>query len=691
MSRDQARATHRFRPASLDALNFLLADVRGALGPYLHVFLVTQQQWNQSTVGLVTALSGWLGLAMQTPIGAAIDTTPRKRGAIVVTLAVLAAGAVCIFVAPRFWPVLVANAAMAVVGDVFAPAVAGLTLGLGSPQALARRLGRNAAFDHAGNGAIAAVAGAVGWLCSQRAVFLLAPVCAVLAAATTLSIPAAAIDARRARGAQEGQEGESTPAIASPRVLLACRPLVIFGGCTLLFHLANAPLLPLVGQKLAVAHPTWATAMMSSCIIAAQLVMAPLAVLVGRTADTWGRKPLLRITAPLSGRVGLRLVDPGNFVQTTDTTGIVVLTQLQPIAVVFTIPEDNIPSVLDKLNAGAHLPVEAYDRAAQRLLATGSLLTLDNEVDQTTGTVKLKAVFPNIDNHLFPNQFVNARLQLDVKRGATVVPAVAIQRSPRGPFVYVVKPDRQSRRARSRSVSPTAMTSRSTRGCASGSRSWPMAPTACATAAVWRCRQGAAHEPVPSVHPATRRHHAADGGHPARRGPGLPPAAGLRPARGGLPDHPGGHLLPRGQSRRHGVRGHGAPGAAVRADAGPAPDDLHELQRQLGHRLAVRPEPRARRRRAGGAGGHQRGCHAPAERSAEPAGVQQGEPCRCADPDAGADVDHPAAAAGRGSRRHPAGPEDRPAAERGAGQHQLVGSGRPCACRPTRWLWRPTT
>jgi membrane fusion protein, multidrug efflux system len=146
-----------------------------------------------------------------------------------------------------------------------------------------------------------------------------------------------------------------------------------------------------------------------------------------------------RITSPISGRVGLRLVDPGNFVQTTDTTGIVVITQLQPITVVFTIPEDNIPSVLDKLNAGADLPVEAYDREQQRKLSTGTLLTLDNEIDQTTGTVRLKAVFPNTDNRLFPNQFVNARLQLDVKRGATVVPAAAIQRSPRGPFVYVVK------------------------------------------------------------------------------------------------------------------------------------------------------------------------------------------------------------------------------------------------------------
>jgi membrane fusion protein, multidrug efflux system len=148
-----------------------------------------------------------------------------------------------------------------------------------------------------------------------------------------------------------------------------------------------------------------------------------------------------RITAPISGRVGLRQVDPGNIVHATDTTGLVVITQLQPIAVVFTIPEDNIPSVLDKLNAGANLPVEAYDRAQRQKLSTGSLLTLDNEIDQTTGTVRLKAVFPNTDSHLFPNQFVNARLQLDVTHGATVVPTVAIQRSPRGPFVYVVKPD----------------------------------------------------------------------------------------------------------------------------------------------------------------------------------------------------------------------------------------------------------
>jgi multidrug efflux system membrane fusion protein len=148
-----------------------------------------------------------------------------------------------------------------------------------------------------------------------------------------------------------------------------------------------------------------------------------------------------RVTSPIRGRVGLRLVDPGNVVHAADTTGIVVITQLQPITVVFTIPEDSIPSVLDKLRGGVPMPVEAYDREQRRKLAVGALLTVDNQIDQTTGTVKLKALFPNTDTRLFPNQFVNARLRLDVERGATAVPAAAIQRSARGSLVYVVKPD----------------------------------------------------------------------------------------------------------------------------------------------------------------------------------------------------------------------------------------------------------
>jgi membrane fusion protein, multidrug efflux system len=148
-----------------------------------------------------------------------------------------------------------------------------------------------------------------------------------------------------------------------------------------------------------------------------------------------------RITAPITGRVGLRLVDQGNLVRANDANGLLVITQLQPITVVFTIPEDSLPAVLDKLKAGERLTVEAFDREQKRKLATGTLLTVDNQIDPNTGTVRLKAVFPNEDGELFPNQFVNARMLLDVKRDTTLVPSAAVQRGPQGTFVYVVKGD----------------------------------------------------------------------------------------------------------------------------------------------------------------------------------------------------------------------------------------------------------
>ncbi|MFI5398403.1 MAG: MdtA/MuxA family multidrug efflux RND transporter periplasmic adaptor subunit [Candidatus Binatia bacterium] len=148
-----------------------------------------------------------------------------------------------------------------------------------------------------------------------------------------------------------------------------------------------------------------------------------------------------RIIAPISGRVGLRPVDAGNIVHANDQNGLVVITQVQPIAVLFTIPEDNLPPVVAKLRAGERLPVEAYDRAGQTRIATGSLLTLDNQIDQNTGTSRLKAVFENQDNALFPNQFVNVRLLLDTRKGAAIAPVAAIQRGPQGTFVYVVKAD----------------------------------------------------------------------------------------------------------------------------------------------------------------------------------------------------------------------------------------------------------
>ena len=147
------------------------------------------------------------------------------------------------------------------------------------------------------------------------------------------------------------------------------------------------------------------------------------------------------ILAPIGGRVGLRLVDEGNMVHAADPNGLVVITQIQPIAVVFSLPQDNLPPVLKKLRAGNRLRVEAYDRDGKALLAAGSLLTVDNQMDPSTGTYRLKAVFDNANNALFPNQFVNVKLLLDTERGAVIVLSAAIQRGPQGTFLYVVKPD----------------------------------------------------------------------------------------------------------------------------------------------------------------------------------------------------------------------------------------------------------
>lgn len=148
-----------------------------------------------------------------------------------------------------------------------------------------------------------------------------------------------------------------------------------------------------------------------------------------------------RITAPISGRVGLRLVDPGNMVHATDANGLVVMTQVQPITVVFTVPADRLPAVLTQTRAGRRLAVEAWDRDLKNRLATGSLLAIDNQIDPSTGTVRIKALFPNDDFALYPNQFVNARLLVDTLRGVTLIPTAALQRSPQSTFVYVVKKD----------------------------------------------------------------------------------------------------------------------------------------------------------------------------------------------------------------------------------------------------------
>jgi multidrug efflux system membrane fusion protein len=146
-----------------------------------------------------------------------------------------------------------------------------------------------------------------------------------------------------------------------------------------------------------------------------------------------------KIVSPINGVVGLRQVDPGNIVHASDTNGLLVVTQLQPISVIFTLPEDQLPEVLKRTRGGARLAVEAFDRAASTHLASGNLLTVDNQIDTATGTVKAKAVFPNQDGALFPNQFVNVRLILQEKQNAIVIPAAALQTGSQGNFVYLLK------------------------------------------------------------------------------------------------------------------------------------------------------------------------------------------------------------------------------------------------------------
>jgi MFS family permease len=323
-------------PYALDALNFFSSDARNLFGPFINLFLVTGRHWSQTDVGIVSAGAGLLGIALQTPIGAAIDVTRAKRGVIVLTMAAMTAAAVIIFAGPTFWPMAIATSVLALAGDAFIPPVSALTLGMVAKDALARRLGRNSAFDHGGNIFIAIVAGAVGYAFSQRAVFLMVPVFAALTSAAVLVIPPEAINHDRARDLTT--DGEAQHSAAGYRILFETRPLMIFALTALLFHFANAPLLPLVGQKLALGFPNEATAMMSFCVIAAQGVMLPIAILVGRRADAWGRRPIFLIAfAVLPIRAALYTLSDNAFwligVQLLDGVGAGIYGALTPLVI----------------------------------------------------------------------------------------------------------------------------------------------------------------------------------------------------------------------------------------------------------------------------------------------------------------------------------------------------------------------
>lgn len=279
---------------SLDALNFFLADVRDGLGPYLAIYLLTERQWDQASIGLVMSVAGIAGIVAQTPAGALIDRSTAKRALMVVASICVTCACVALPLFDRFELVAATQALAGAAGAIFAPAVAAVTLGLVGPKAFARRTGRNEAFNHAGNAVAAAIAGATAYFFGPGVVFWLLAAMAIASIAATLSIPPGAIDNDMARGLDRATEtkGGSHHKPSGFEVLLTCRPLLIFAAATVIFHFANAAMLPLVGQKLALINRNLGTTMMSICIIAAQLIMVPVAIMVGRMADVWGRKPL---------------------------------------------------------------------------------------------------------------------------------------------------------------------------------------------------------------------------------------------------------------------------------------------------------------------------------------------------------------------------------------------------------------
>jgi MFS family permease len=275
---------------ALDAANFFLADVRDGLGPYLAVYLLTEQHWDEARIGIVMSVATIAGILAQTPAGALIDATRAKRMVMVAATIVVTSASLLLPLFPGFWSVAVSQGVAHAAGVIFPPAIAAISLGVVGHRAFTRRIGRNETFNHAGNAVSALVAGGAAYLFGPVVVFFILAVQAVASLASIQAIPEAAIDHDLARGLHDAKDADEREQPSGFGILLTCRPLLVFALCVLLFHLSNAAMLPLVGQKLALQDKNLGTSLMSACIAAAQIVMVPMAMLVGARADRWGHK-----------------------------------------------------------------------------------------------------------------------------------------------------------------------------------------------------------------------------------------------------------------------------------------------------------------------------------------------------------------------------------------------------------------
>lgn len=245
---------------ALDAGNFFLADARDALGPYLAVYLLTERQWDAASIGIVMSIATVAGIVAQTPAGAVVDATRAKRAVMVAAAVLVTTASLLVPWLSSFWPVAISQATAHAAGVVFGPALAAVTLGIFGHGAFTKRIGRNETFNHAGNACAAAASGALAYFWGPKVVFYLLASMAVASIVSVLAIPERAIDHDLARGLHDDPSKRRDDHPSGLSVLLTCRPLLIFAGCAIMFHFANAAMLPLVGQSSRFRTRTWARA-----------------------------------------------------------------------------------------------------------------------------------------------------------------------------------------------------------------------------------------------------------------------------------------------------------------------------------------------------------------------------------------------------------------------------------------------
>ena len=330
---------------TLDALNFFLADVRDGLGPYLAIYLIAvrgpAQGWNEATVGAILTIAGIVGLISQTPAGSLIDRGKNKPRIVMIAALLVTLSSISLPIVSGFTAVAVTQSIAAVAGAVFAPAISAITLGLVGPKLFAKRVGRNEAFNHAGNAVSAALAGVLAWKFGPVVVFWLMGGLTVASIVTASRLKNDDIDNAVARGLdcepEDGDEACEEP--SGWKTLLENKPLMIFAVTAFLFHLANAAMLTSVSQLLArTVGKDQATSLTAACIVAAQLVMVPVAIVVGRNTDRWGTKPLFLVAfAFLAARGALYTVSDNPWwlvgVQAMDGVGAGIFGALFPVVI----------------------------------------------------------------------------------------------------------------------------------------------------------------------------------------------------------------------------------------------------------------------------------------------------------------------------------------------------------------------